>query len=72
MTQVLNPQVAIFWMIELNSILRAFSGNTEEGWSILDNSALFNRSLYRAFCVPVPQRVMDALAPAGAHPYPKT
>jgi hypothetical protein len=29
MTQVLNPQVAIFWMIELNSILRAFSGNTE-------------------------------------------
>jgi uroporphyrinogen decarboxylase len=88
MTQVLNPQVAIFWMIdypelmgrfrdilaqkmiELNSVLRAFSGNTEEGWSILDdNSALFNRPLYRTFCVPVLQRVMDALAPAGARRY---
>jgi uroporphyrinogen decarboxylase len=88
MTQVLNPQVAIFWMIdypelmarfrdilaqkmiELNQVLRAFSGNTEEGWSILDdNSALFNRSLYRTFCVPVLQRVMDVLAPAGARRY---
>ncbi|MEZ4834455.1 MAG: uroporphyrinogen decarboxylase family protein [Caldilineaceae bacterium] len=88
MTQVLNPQVAIFWMIdhpelmgrfrdilaqkmiELNQTLRAFSGNDELGWYILDdNSALFNRTLYKEFCVPVLQRVMDALAPVGARRY---
>lgn len=88
MTQVLNPQVAILWMIDypdlmrrfrdilaqkmidLNKTLRAFSGNSEPGWYILDdNSALFNRTLYREFCVPVLQRVMDVLAPAGARRY---
>ncbi len=88
MTQVLNPQVAILWMIdypemmgrfrdilaqkmiELNQVLRDFSGNTELGWSILDdNSALFNRALYQEFCVPVLQRVMDALAPGDARRY---
>jgi len=55
-------------MVELNSILRVFSGNTLPGWRITDdNSALFNRKLYRQYCFPVLQRVLDALAP-GASP----
>ncbi|MCE9615745.1 MAG: uroporphyrinogen decarboxylase family protein [Lentisphaerae bacterium] len=57
-------------MIELNRVLRAFSGNTTPGWNIADdNCALFSPALYREFCAPVLQRVMDALAPSGARRY---
>ena len=51
-------------MIELNQALRAFSGNEDSGWWITDdNSALFNRKLYNEYCVPVLERVLNALAP---------
>jgi hypothetical protein len=54
-------------MIELNQVLREFSGNPRQGWYILDdNSVLFSPPLYREFCFPVLQRVMDALAPGDA------
>lgn len=57
-------------MIEFNLYLRAFSGNQEPGWWITDdNSALFNRRLYREYCYPVLERVLDALAPAGSKRY---
>lgn len=57
-------------MVELNQVLRAFSGNAEPGWWITDdNSALFNRKLYRAYCYPVLERVLAALAPGGAKRY---
>jgi uroporphyrinogen decarboxylase len=57
-------------MIELNTVLRTFSGNTELGWWITDdNSALFNRPLYREYCVPVLRRVLDAMAPPPARRY---
>jgi len=57
-------------MVELNQVLRAFSGNTAVGWWITDdNSALFNRKLYREYCVPVLQKVLDAMAPLGARRY---
>jgi uroporphyrinogen decarboxylase len=57
-------------MIALNTVLRDASGTTEPGWWITDdNSALFNRSLYREYCVPVLRRVMDALAPGDAPRY---
>ena len=37
-------------MVEFNQVLREFSGNTRLGWSITDdNSALFNRKLYREY-----------------------
>ena len=51
-------------MIELNRVLREFSGNRQIGWWITDdNCALFNRKLYREFCFPVLQQVLGALAP---------
>ena len=57
-------------MVELNLVLRQFSGNQEPGWWITDdNSALFNRRLYREHCFPVLARVLDALAPGAASRY---
>lgn len=57
-------------MVELNRVFREFSGNTEVGWWITDdNSALFNRKLYNEYCVPVLERVLDALAPLPASRY---
>jgi len=57
-------------MVELNQVLRAFSGNTDLGWWITDdNSALFNRRLYREYCYPVLEQVLGALAPAGSRRY---
>jgi uroporphyrinogen decarboxylase len=57
-------------MIELNQVLRAFSGNTEPGWWITDdNSALFNRQLYREYCFPVLERVLAVMAPPGSRRY---
>jgi uroporphyrinogen decarboxylase len=57
-------------MIELNQVLRAFSGNTGPGWWITDdNSALFNRKLYREYCFPVLEQVLNAMAPPGSRRY---
>ena len=57
-------------MIELNQVLRQFSGNSQPGWYILDdNCALFNRRLYAEYCFPVLEQVLDALAPGGADRY---
>lgn len=57
-------------MIELNRVLRAFSNHTTPGWWITDdNSALFNRRLYREFCVPILRAVLDEFAPAGSTRY---
>ena len=54
-------------MVEFNRFLRQFSGNTTPGWWLADdNCTLFNEELYREYCVPVLQSVMDALAPEGA------
>jgi len=57
-------------MVELNQALRAFSGNNQPGWWITDdNSALFNRKLYREYCVPVLEKVLAAMAPPGSRRY---
>jgi len=57
-------------MVEFNLLLREFSGNTESGWWITDdNSALFNRKLYREYCVPVLDKVLNAMAPGNARRY---
>ncbi len=57
-------------MVELNTVLRTFSGNTQPGWWITDdNCALFNRRLYREYCVPVLARVLEAMAPGDARRY---
>jgi uroporphyrinogen decarboxylase len=57
-------------MVELNRLLRQFSGNSQPGWWITDdNSALFNRRLYARCCVPVLERVLDAMAPGDAPRY---
>ncbi|MBN2006591.1 MAG: uroporphyrinogen III decarboxylase [Anaerolineae bacterium] len=57
-------------MVEFNTILREFSGNTETGWWITDdNCALFNKKLYREYCFPVLQRVLEAMAPGSARRY---
>jgi len=57
-------------MVELNQVLRAFSGNNETGWWITDdNCALYNRLLYHEYCYPVLETVLDELAPNGAHRY---
>jgi uroporphyrinogen decarboxylase len=57
-------------MVELNLIFRDFSGNQYKGWWITDdNSALFNRKLYREFCYPVLETVLEALAPGDARRY---
>lgn len=51
-------------MVELNAVLRKFSGNNAPGWWITDdNCALFNKKLYLEYCVPVLRRVLDAMAP---------
>lgn len=57
-------------MMELNTLLRAFSGNTQPGWWITDdNCALFNRKLYAEYCVPVLDKVLAAMAPGDAPRY---
>jgi len=57
-------------MVELNTILRVFSGNTQPGWWVTDdNCALFNRKLYQEYCVPVLEKVLDAMAPGDAPRY---
>ena len=57
-------------MVELNTVLRAFRGHSEPGWWITDdNSALFNRRLYREYCAPVLARVLEAMAPGDARRY---
>ena len=57
-------------MVELNTIFREFSGNTQLGWYILDdNSALFSPAMYREYCFPVLEQVMQAMAPGDAPRY---
>jgi uroporphyrinogen decarboxylase len=57
-------------MIELNRILRDFSGYAQKGWWITDdNSALFNRRLYQDLCVPVLNTVMAVFAPGDSPRY---
>jgi uroporphyrinogen decarboxylase len=57
-------------MVELNTLLREFSGNIQPGWWITDdNCALFNRKLYEQYCVPVLAQVLNALAPDAAQRY---
>ncbi|MFN2270982.1 MAG: uroporphyrinogen decarboxylase family protein [Anaerolineae bacterium] len=57
-------------MVAFNQILRAFSGNDEHGWWITDdNSALFSPKLYRQYCFPVLEKVLNALAPGDARRY---
>ncbi len=51
-------------MVELNLVLREFSGNSKQSWWITDdNCALFNPRLYREYCYPVLEKVLNALAP---------
>jgi uroporphyrinogen decarboxylase len=57
-------------MIELNTVLREFSGNTQPGWWITDdNCALLSPRLYREFCYPVLEQVLEAMAPGNARRY---
>ena len=57
-------------MVELNLLLREFSGNALLGWSITDdNSTLFSPALYREYCYPVLEQVMSVLAPGDAPRY---
>lgn len=57
-------------MVEFNRILREFSDNDQPGWWITDdNSALFSPALYREYCFPVLQKVLDAMAPGEARRY---
>jgi uroporphyrinogen decarboxylase len=57
-------------MVELNQILRQFSGNDQPGWYILDdNCALFSPALYREYCFPVLKSVLETLAPGDARRY---
>ncbi len=54
-------------MVELNTLLREFSGNTQPDWWITDdNCALFNRKLYARYCVPVFEKVLAVMAPGDA------
>ena len=56
-------------MIELNRVLRTFSGNTRPQWWITDdNSALFSPRLYREYCFPVLRKLLDEMAPLDAGP----
>lgn len=51
-------------MLEFNRALRVFSGFNDASWWITDdNSALFNRKLYREYCVPVLRALLDEFAP---------
>jgi uroporphyrinogen decarboxylase len=57
-------------MIDFNRILREFSGNTAKGWWITDdNCALFSPRLYREFCYPVLDAVLNVMAPGDALRY---
>jgi uroporphyrinogen-III decarboxylase len=57
-------------MVELNQALRSFSDNAQPGWWITDdNCALFNRKLYREYCVPVLRQVLESFAPNDAERY---
>lgn len=57
-------------MVELNRVLREFSGNTQPGWWITDdNCALFNQRLYDEFCAPILERVLNTFAPGDARRY---
>ena len=57
-------------MVEFNTVLRQFSGSDQPGWWITDdNSALFNKKLYREYCVPVLDRVLKAMAPGDVRRY---
>ncbi len=54
-------------MVELNTLLREYSGNTEPGWWIADdNCALFNCELYAEYCVPALEKVLNVMAPGSA------
>ena len=54
-------------IVAFNQVLRAFSGNQQPGWWITDdNCALFNVRLYRAYCYPVLERLLPAMAPGEA------
>jgi uroporphyrinogen decarboxylase len=56
-------------MVELNQVLRVFSGNTLPQWWITDdNSALFSPRFYREYCFPVLWQLLDATAPLDAVP----
>jgi len=57
-------------MVALNTLLRNFSKNTQSGWWITDdNCALFNRKLYKEYCFPVLDQVLNAMAPGEAARY---
>jgi uroporphyrinogen decarboxylase len=57
-------------MVEFNQILREFSGNDQPGWWITDdNCALFSPVLYRKYCFPVLDKVLNAMAPGNARRY---
>jgi len=57
-------------MVAFNRVLREFSGNQAPGWWITDdNCALFNRRLYREYCFPVLEQVLEAMAPLPAADY---
>jgi uroporphyrinogen decarboxylase len=57
-------------MVELNRILRGFSGYAQPGWWITDdNCALFNRRYYQEYCIPILKIVLDEFAPPGSRRY---
>lgn len=63
-------EVLALKMVELNTVLREFSGNKQPGWWITDdNCALLSPRLYRAFCYPVLEKVLAAMAPGDARRY---
>jgi uroporphyrinogen decarboxylase len=56
-------------MIELNLALRAFSGyDLPQWWITDDNSALFSPRLYREYCFPVLEQLLEVMAPSDAGP----
>ena len=57
-------------MVELNKVLREFSGNEQPGWYVLDdNCALFNVRLFKEHCYPVLEGVLAAHAPGDSRRY---
>jgi uroporphyrinogen decarboxylase len=57
-------------IVELNTILREFSRNTQPGWWITDdNCALFNLEFYEIYCMPILKEVLTAMAPGEARRY---